>query len=332
MTLRAVDAGGNTVAGYSGTVNLRKSRATATVACPRPRSRCRAASGAARSRPIAPTKPASTAATSTSTPDSTNAPGKNGTSDPFTVHPGTFARVQLVGAGREPLPGQRARQGRHAQRASRRDRPSTSRSTPPTTGGIRWRAATTFGSRRATLRASTPVTGAMTNGPRSSTVSLGTVGHADADGLGPEQRRHSRAMTSPAIQVMPSGAAAFDIRTIAWPLTAGVPVVGHDPCGRRIEQHDPRLRGQRDSGREHRPGQHLAGTGHVHGRRVVRPGYLPRRGRRGRRSPARTSRRRRISARATASRCSPGPMAGMQGSCCRARRRAAGRRPARKAR
>ena len=34
-----------------------------------------------------------------------SAPSRNGTSDPFTVHPGTLARVQIVTPGESPLPG-----------------------------------------------------------------------------------------------------------------------------------------------------------------------------------------------------------------------------------
>jgi hypothetical protein len=34
-----------------------------------------------------------------------SAPSKNGTSDPFVVHPGSFARVQIVLPGETPLPG-----------------------------------------------------------------------------------------------------------------------------------------------------------------------------------------------------------------------------------
>ena len=33
------------------------------------------------------------------------APAKNGTSDPFTVHPATFTRLQIVVPGQTPLPG-----------------------------------------------------------------------------------------------------------------------------------------------------------------------------------------------------------------------------------
>ena len=43
-------------------------------------------------------------------------PAKNGTSDPFTVHPGSFARVQIVVPGETPLPGSVSGVTRHARR------------------------------------------------------------------------------------------------------------------------------------------------------------------------------------------------------------------------
>jgi hypothetical protein len=71
-------------------------------------------------------------------------PSRNGTSDPFTVHPGTFSRVQIVVPGQSPLPGSVT--GLTGTPASQSAGPSTR----PISTGTPCRRATTSGSRRPT--------------------------------------------------------------------------------------------------------------------------------------------------------------------------------------
>lgn len=151
-----------------------------------------------------------------------SAPAKNGTSDPFTVHPGTFARLQAVPPGQTPLPGSI----------------SGVTGTPATQGAGRaftlnvyatdtwWNPLPSADNVRLTSSdpaASTPVTGALTNGFRSFSVSLGTVGSQTITASDLTNTGITASTTAP-IQVIPSAADHFATGTIATPQRAGVPV------------------------------------------------------------------------------------------------------------
>ncbi|UCE03726.1 MAG: hypothetical protein JSW67_05940 [Candidatus Latescibacterota bacterium] len=147
---------------------------------------------------------------------------KNGTSDPFTVHPGPFARVQIVVPGQDPLPG------------------SVSGVTgSPATHGVGqtfevdvfatdqyWNPVPSGDTVRITSsdnNASTPVTGAMNNGIGQFFVTLNTVGTQTLS-ITDQSNGSIRGMTTPGIQVIPAAVSQFLIDPIASPVTAGDPV------------------------------------------------------------------------------------------------------------
>lgn len=150
------------------------------------------------------------------------APAVNGTSDPFTVHPGNFSRVQLVVPGQNPLPGSvSGLTGSPATQSAGAAFPVTVYATDnwwnPVSSGDNVRITSSD------ANASTPVTGALSNGLGAFNVSLGTVGTqtltvADLTSGG------ITGMTSAGIAVIPSGAHHFEISPIASPQVAGVPV------------------------------------------------------------------------------------------------------------
>lgn len=222
MTLRAVDAAGQTVTGYSGTVRLKEvtsfgdgrvSPETVTL------------SGGVWSGPLTPFRADETSINRGNVNFYAwleNAPGKNGTSDPFTVHPGPYARLQLIVPGESPLPG--AVTGKVGTPSSQSAGQTfnvqvyaTDNWWNPVPSSDNVQLTSTDGA------ASTPVSGVMTNGQRTFNVSLGTVG-AQTITASNVSNGSIQSNTSPQIQVLPSGAAAFDIATITSPQVAGVPV------------------------------------------------------------------------------------------------------------
>ncbi len=222
MTLRAVDAAGNTVSGYSGTVRLKEvtsygdgrvSPETVTL------------SGGQWSGSLTPYRADETSINRGNVNYYAwldNAPGKNGTSDPFTVHPGNFSRVQLIVPGETPLPG--AVIGKTGTPTSQSAGQTFSVQVYATDNW--WNPVPSSDNVRVTSSdagASTPVTGAMTNGQRSFSLSLGTVGTQTLT-VSDLTNGGIQGTTSPSIQVLPSGAAAFEFDAIASPQTAGVPV------------------------------------------------------------------------------------------------------------
>jgi hypothetical protein len=150
------------------------------------------------------------------------APQKNGTSDPFTVHPGPAARVQIVVPGETPLPGS----------------VSGKLGTPATQGAGRifnvgvyatdtwWNPVPVADNVRVSssdAAANTPLSGALVNGFRQFGVSLGTVGSQTLT-VTDLTNGSMTAMTSPPIPVIPSSVDHFEISTIASPVTAGAGV------------------------------------------------------------------------------------------------------------
>ncbi len=157
-----------------------------------------------------------------------NFPSKNGTSDPFTVHPGTFARVQIVLPGQTRLPGSVAGvTGSPATQAAGRGFTVTAYGTDaywntvPVTDNVRITSSD--------LAANTPQTGALLTSSlepfsyRQFTITLNTVGTQTLT-VSDATNGSIQGMTSAGIQVIPSAADHFAIAAIASPQTAGSPV------------------------------------------------------------------------------------------------------------
>ncbi|HEY2956090.1 MAG TPA: FlgD immunoglobulin-like domain containing protein [Candidatus Eisenbacteria bacterium] len=146
----------------------------------------------------------------------------NGSSDPFTVHPGSFSRLQLVVPGESPLPGSvSGKVGVPATQISGRAFSASVWSTDnwwnPVPSADNVRLTSSDGA------ANTPQTGALSNGYRAFSVTLGTVGTQTlavtdlTDGT-------KTGMTSPGIPVIPSALDHFVVGAIGSPQTAGVQV------------------------------------------------------------------------------------------------------------
>ncbi|MGE5176759.1 MAG: Ig-like domain-containing protein [Hyphomicrobiales bacterium] len=148
-------------------------------------------------------------------------PTKNGTSDPFTVHPGTFSRVQIVVPGQNPFPGSVSGvSGSPATQGAGTAFNVSVYGTDPY-----WNQVPVGDNVRVTSSdgAFTPVSGALVNGFRQLTVTLNTVGTQTLTVT--DQTNGSKTpMTSAGIQVVPAGVDHFVFNTITGPLTAGVPV------------------------------------------------------------------------------------------------------------
>ncbi|HSG28140.1 MAG TPA: hypothetical protein VLA34_06650, partial [Candidatus Krumholzibacterium sp.] len=147
---------------------------------------------------------------------------KNGTSDPFIVHPGQFARVQIVVPGQDPLPGSVVGlTGSSATQAAGTgfvvDVFSTDEfwNPVPSTDVVRIVSSDPA--------ANTPISGALVGGYRQFTVSLGTVG-TQMVSVSDQTNGSISGMTSDPITVIPSAPDHFEISDISSPVTAGVPV------------------------------------------------------------------------------------------------------------
>ena len=150
-------------------------------------------------------------------------PSKNGTSDPFTVHPGPFSRLQLIVPGETPLPGSPT--GRIGSPASQAAGVAFNVTVYATDNW--WNPVPSADVVRITSSdpaASTPVSGALTNGSRQFTLSLGTVGTRTLT-VSDQTNTSIQGMTSSGIQVLPSAADRFVIEPIAATVIAGVPVL-----------------------------------------------------------------------------------------------------------
>jgi hypothetical protein len=149
-------------------------------------------------------------------------PSKNGTSDPFTVHPGAFSRVQLVVPGEAPFPGSvTGHVGTPASQAAGVAFSVSAYSTDaywnplPSVDGVRIISSD--------AAASTPVSGALANGSRTFSVSLGTVGSQTLT-ISDQTNGSIQGMTSAGIQVLPSAADHFVFDPFPSPVTAGAAV------------------------------------------------------------------------------------------------------------
>ncbi len=148
------------------------------------------------------------------------APQKNGTSDPFIVHPGPMSRVQLIVPGETPLPGSVS--GKVGTPVTQSAGQAFSASVGATDSY--WNPLPSTDNVRITSSdpaANTPQSGAMTNGSRQFSVSLGTVGTQTLT-VADLTNGSIQGTTSPGIQVIPAGVNRFVISTIVSPQTAGV--------------------------------------------------------------------------------------------------------------
>ena len=223
MTLRAVDPQGNTVSGFSGVVRLKETTSFGD--------------GRAVPDSITLTNGVWSGGLAALRADETNinrgncnfyawlasAPSRNGTSDPFVVHPAVFSHVQVIVPGESALPGSASgKSGTPASQSAGRAFPVTVWATD-----AYWNHVGSADNVRLTssdAAASTPVNGALANGFVQLNVTLNTVGSqtitvADVTNGG------IQGMTSPGIQVQPNAVDHFVVSPISSPQVAGVPVV-----------------------------------------------------------------------------------------------------------
>ncbi|UCF04097.1 MAG: hypothetical protein JSV33_09075 [bacterium] len=146
-------------------------------------------------------------------------PTKNGTSDPFIVHPGSFSRVQIVVPGQTPLPGsENGTTGNPATQASGQGFNADVYATD-----YYWNPVPSADVVRITSSdpgASTPVTGALIDGYQQFTVTLATVG-AQTLTVTDQTNGAILGMTSEPISVIPSAPDHFEISSITSPIMAG---------------------------------------------------------------------------------------------------------------
>ena len=165
-----------------------------------------------------------------------NDPTRNGTSDPFSVHPGNYSRVQLVVPGQTVEPGSVAGVSGNA---------ATQGAGQPFTVEVYatdqyWNPLPSGDTVRLISSdplASTPVTGAMANGFRQFTVSLGTVGTQTLT-ISNQTNGSIQGMTSVGIPVIPDAINGFTVNPFNTPVQAGTPVdvtiVATDGSGNRV--------------------------------------------------------------------------------------------------
>jgi hypothetical protein len=151
-----------------------------------------------------------------------SSPSTNGSSDPFTVHPGPFARLQLLVPGETALPGSVAgRTGspvtQTASRAFTASVQATDNWWNPLASGDNVRVTSSDGA------ANTPLTSVLTNGFRAFSVILGTVGSQTLTASDLTNGTIT-GMTTAGINVVPAGLDHFVVAAIASPQTAGVAV------------------------------------------------------------------------------------------------------------
>ena len=149
-------------------------------------------------------------------------PGANGTSDPFIVHPGSFARLQIVLPGQTPLPGSvSGLVGSPATQAAGQAFVVNVYSTD-----AYWNPVPAFDAVRVTssdLAASTPVSATLSDGHAQLPVTLATVGAQTLTAT--DQTNGSiTPMTSAPVTVIPSAPDHFVIGAISSPVSAGAAV------------------------------------------------------------------------------------------------------------
>jgi len=149
-------------------------------------------------------------------------PSKNGSSDPFIVHPGPFAKVQVIVPGEAPLPGSvSGKTGTPATQAVGTGFTVNVYSTDayfnpvPSGDNVRVTATNSY--------VANPTSGVLSNGTRQFTVTLNTVGTQTVS-VSDLTNGSISGTTSGPIQVIAAGVNHFAFNTIVGPLTAGTPV------------------------------------------------------------------------------------------------------------
>jgi hypothetical protein len=146
-------------------------------------------------------------------------PTKNGTSDPFTVHPGPLSRVQIVVPGQSSWPGSvTGVAGSPATQSVGQSFAVQAYSTDQY-----WNPLPSSDAVRITSSdpgANTPLSGTLNNGYRQFSVTLGTVGTQTLS-ITDQTNGSIQGMTSQGISVIPSAPDHFVVSTIASPVTAG---------------------------------------------------------------------------------------------------------------
>ncbi len=149
-------------------------------------------------------------------------PTKNGISDPFTIHPGPFSRVQIIVPGQEPLPGSVSGfTGTPATQAAGQNFDVDIYSTDDY-----WNPVPSSDAVRVTSSdpdASTPVSGSLSEGFRRFSIFLATVGSQTLT-VTDQTDGTIDGMTSPLIPVIASAAHHFEIDQIPSPVVAGNPI------------------------------------------------------------------------------------------------------------
>ena len=221
VTVSAVDPSGRLVSGYSGNVSLeeitsygvgRCSPATITL------------SGGSWTGPVTMYRADETSINRGNVnlyAFLASAPSKNGTSDPFTVHPGPFARIQAVLPGQTSLPGSVSGvTGSPSAQSAGAAFPVSVWSTDaywnPVSSGDNVRLSTSD-------PGASPVTGALSNGFRQFSFTLRTVGSQTLTSAD-LTNGSIQGMTTAPVQVISSAVDHFAFAPIASPVTAGTPV------------------------------------------------------------------------------------------------------------
>lgn len=221
-TIRAVDPQGNTLTGYSGVVRLKETTSFGD--------------GETIPASITLTNGQWSGGVACLRADETNvnrgnvniyawlesAQTKNGTSDPFLIHPGPFARVQLLVPGESPLPGSAVgKTGAPATQGAGRGFPVSVYATD-----AYWNPVASADNVRITssdAAASTPVSGTLSAGFRQFSITLNTIGTRTLT-VADLTNASIPGMTSPGIAVIPSAVDHFVIGSVASPQVAGIPV------------------------------------------------------------------------------------------------------------
>lgn len=164
----------------------------------------------------------------------------NGSSDPFTVHPGNFSRLQIVVPGQVPLPGSVT--GLTGSAASQGVGQTLAVQIYATDDY--WNPLPSGDTVRITSSdagASTPVTGVINGVFADFTLSFGTVGSQTLS-VTDQSNGSIQGMTSANITVLASSVAAFSVESIPGPLTAGIPqsvtIRATDSGGNTITDYD----------------------------------------------------------------------------------------------
>jgi len=144
----------------------------------------------------------------------------NGTSDPFTVHPGSFKKLLMVVPGQDPAPG---------EVTGLTGSPASQSAGQPfavdiyATDNYYNKVGSGDVARITSSDASSPVSGALTNGYRRYNFTLNTVGTRTLT-VTDQTNGSITGMTSQGIAVMANSAAKFVVDPITSPQTAGVSV------------------------------------------------------------------------------------------------------------